>query len=134
MTCEVRSKMSEFDDRTFHFYAQPDGTIGWPNSADGDLLKIARKEIDELRELLVVLTARHGPGPWTHVWLLESSRSDYPMTAFDTEELALEALEATRVRLVKRWKDEVTEIDNGAFSVMDDLYTITSYLKTSRRE
>lgn len=53
MTCEVRSKMSEFDDRTFHFYAQLDGTIGWPNSAEGDLLKIARKEIDELRELLL---------------------------------------------------------------------------------
>jgi len=60
--------MSEFDDRTFHFYAQPDGTIGWPNSAEGDLLKIARKEIDELRELLlevggaVTLTR---PGPWS---------------------------------------------------------------------
>jgi hypothetical protein len=77
MTCEVRSKMSEFDDRTFHFYAQPDGTIGWPNSAEGDLLKIARKEIDELRELLLevggAVTARRGPGPWsdegTYMWV-----------------------------------------------------------------
>lgn len=58
------------------------------------------------------------------IWLLESSRSDYPMATFDTEELALEALEAARVRLVNRWKDEVTEIDNGAFMVRDGLYTI----------
>ena len=59
--------MSEFDDRTFHFYAsQPDGSIGWPNSAEGDLLKIARKEIDELRELLLevggAVTARRVSG------------------------------------------------------------------------
>ena len=69
------------------------------------------------------------------IWLLESSRSGYAMAAFETEELALEALKVTRDRLVERWKDlgseawllehKPTEIDNGAFSVMDDLtYTI----------
>ena len=66
------------------------------------------------------------------IWLLESSRSGYAMAAFETEELALEALKVTRDRLVERWKDlgseaghEPTEIDNGAFSVMDALtYTI----------
>ena len=79
------------------------------------------------------------------VWLLESSRSGYAMAAFETEELALEALKVTRDRLVERWKDlgseagstehiwkSVTEIDNGAFSVMDDLYTISSYSVKSR--
>ncbi len=60
----------------------------------------------------------------TFIWLLESSVSDYAMGTFATEELALEALEAVRVRLVNRWKDEVTEIHNGAFMVRDDLYTI----------
>ena len=41
--------MSEFDDRQQHFYGQTDGTTAWPNSAEGDLLKIARAEIDSLR-------------------------------------------------------------------------------------
>ena len=74
------------------------------------------------------------------VWLLESSKSGYAMAVFATEELALEALKAKRDRLVKKWQDlgseagstehvwkSVTEIDNGAFSVMDDTYTISSY-------
>lgn len=31
----------EFFDRVTHFYSQTDGTIKWPNSREGDLLKIA---------------------------------------------------------------------------------------------
>ena len=82
------------------------------------------------------------------VWLLESSRSGYAMAVFETEELALEELEAKRDRLVKRWKDlggeagstehiwkhEVTEIDNGSFSVMDDIYTIHRHTVQQRNQ
>lgn len=39
--------MSEFLDRVHHFYSRTDGTIAWPNSAEGDLLKIAYKEIKQ---------------------------------------------------------------------------------------
>ena len=31
-----------------HFYAQTDGTYSFPNSAEGDLLKQAKREIEEL--------------------------------------------------------------------------------------
>ncbi len=40
--------MSEFKDRAFHFYAQTSGGYAWPNSAEGDLLKIAMAEIEKL--------------------------------------------------------------------------------------
>ena len=40
--------MSEFKDRAFHFYAQIAGGYKWPNSAEGDLLKIAMAEIEKL--------------------------------------------------------------------------------------
>ena len=82
------------------------------------------------------------------VWLLESSRSGYARAVFETEELALEALKAKRDRLVKKWQDlgseagstehiwkhEVTEIDNGAFSVMDDIYTIHRHTVQQRNQ
>jgi hypothetical protein len=35
----------EILDRMNHFYLQTDGTYKWPNSAEGDLLKMAHKLI-----------------------------------------------------------------------------------------
>jgi len=35
-----------------YFYARTDGTYAFPNSAEGDLLTQAKKEIEELRALL----------------------------------------------------------------------------------
>ena len=33
----------EINDRLFHFYAQTDGTFDFPNSAEGDLLKLVNE-------------------------------------------------------------------------------------------
>lgn len=44
--------MSEFLARARHFYGQTDGSYSWPNSCEGDLLKIASTEIAELRAQL----------------------------------------------------------------------------------
>ena len=33
----------EINDRLFHFYAKTDGTFDFPNSAEGDLLKLVNE-------------------------------------------------------------------------------------------
>ena len=47
--------MSEFKNRINHFYCQIDRTIKFPDSCEGDLLKIALSEIKELEAQLVEL-------------------------------------------------------------------------------
>jgi hypothetical protein len=41
---------SKFLSNLHYFYAQTDGTYAFPSSAEGDLLKQAKKEVEELRE------------------------------------------------------------------------------------
>jgi ABC-type ATPase involved in cell division len=41
--------MSEALDRMRYFYGQTDGSYSWPNSAEGDLLRICAREIETLR-------------------------------------------------------------------------------------
>ena len=43
--------MSESLDRIDYFYKQTDGTYNFPNSAEGDLLRIAQQEIRDLHVL-----------------------------------------------------------------------------------
>ena len=43
--------MSEFQDRLHHFYRQTDGTLKFPNSLEGDMLRIAEKEVARLETL-----------------------------------------------------------------------------------
>jgi hypothetical protein len=45
--------MSVFLKNIFHAYAQTDGTYDWPNSREGDMLKQAKNEIEELLDKLV---------------------------------------------------------------------------------
>lgn len=45
-------KDSAFLQGVHHAYAKTDGTYGWPNSRDGDLLREGMKEIAELRTQL----------------------------------------------------------------------------------
>jgi hypothetical protein len=52
--------MSEFKDRCHYFYANAGGTdtlYNWPNSAEGDLLKIGLREITDLEAALRSLIA-----------------------------------------------------------------------------
>lgn len=42
---EAKTAHSEFLDRCNHFYLQTDGSYDFPNSCEGDLLRIALKEI-----------------------------------------------------------------------------------------
>jgi hypothetical protein len=51
---QVPSGMAEsvFLANAHYFYARTDGTYAFPNSADGDLLKQAKREIEELRAAL----------------------------------------------------------------------------------
>jgi uncharacterized coiled-coil protein SlyX len=42
--------MSEFQKRCWHFYRNLKGGFNWPNSREGDLLKIGYKEIEELND------------------------------------------------------------------------------------
>lgn len=55
---EERDRMPDYNsDSPFlqgvdHSYLQTDGTYMWPNSREGDLLREAKKEIDELRKEL----------------------------------------------------------------------------------
>ena len=51
---------SEALDRMKYFYGQIDGTYKFPNSAEGDLLKICLKEIAELRERIKLLESDLG--------------------------------------------------------------------------
>lgn len=52
--------MSEFQDRVTHFYEQTDRSIKWPNSAEGDLLKIGYDEINAMRmAILMYMTYHH---------------------------------------------------------------------------
>jgi hypothetical protein len=44
--------MSVFLKNIFHAYAQTDGTYDWPNSREGDMLKQAKNEIEELLDKL----------------------------------------------------------------------------------
>ena len=43
------NKSSVFLSNLHHAYAQTDGTYAFPNSLEGDLLKQAKKEIEDLR-------------------------------------------------------------------------------------
>jgi len=64
--------LSVFQQAIHHAYAQTDGTYAWPNSREGDMLREAKKEIensitvqteDELRVLVELLCHSKGaPG------------------------------------------------------------------------
>lgn len=43
---------SVFLSNLHYFYSKTDGTYGFPNSSDGDLLKQAKKEIENMRDRL----------------------------------------------------------------------------------
>lgn len=47
---ETFNGKSEFINRVNYAYLQTDGTIKYPNSYDGDALKIGYREIEELHE------------------------------------------------------------------------------------
>lgn len=49
---------SEALDRMKYFYGMTDGNYRFPNSAEGDLLKICLKEIKELLERIELLEAQ----------------------------------------------------------------------------
>jgi len=54
---EHSSIFSEIEDRMNHFYRQTDGKMAFPNSAEGDLLKLVHKALETHS------TTRNGP--WT---------------------------------------------------------------------
>lgn len=43
---------SAFQQAVHHAYAQTDGTYAWPNSREGDMLREAKREIEQLRNTL----------------------------------------------------------------------------------
>lgn len=46
---------SVFLSNLFYFYAKTDGTYAFPNSSEGDLLKTAKKEIEEYEKEIAKL-------------------------------------------------------------------------------
>ena len=58
-------KRQEFLDRCTHFYLQTDGTYKWPNSCEGDLLKMAHKKFTEqLEEKMASIFNIYMLGTW----------------------------------------------------------------------
>lgn len=54
--------MSESLDRINYFYKQTDGTFNFPNSAEGDVLRIAQQEILDLHVMYRMLKRASGCG------------------------------------------------------------------------
>lgn len=54
--------MSESLDRINYFYKQTDGTFNFPNSAEGDLLRVAQQEILDLHVMYRMLISAAGCG------------------------------------------------------------------------
>lgn len=46
----IKDLRQEILDRMTHFYKQTDGTYKWPNSAEGDLLKMTYKYLTEEKD------------------------------------------------------------------------------------
>jgi len=89
----MKSK-SVFLSNLHYFYAQTDGSYAIPNSAEGDLLKTAKKEIEELME--------------EKQWLRETL-SDEAKNYFDMAQIRLPELLRENEKLREALKEISTE-------------------------
>ena len=121
----MKSK-SIFLSNLHYFYAQTDGTYAFPNSAEGDLLKTAKKEIEgletenyRLNQLLSGKNARRSMEEHISNEIVDGTYDPCP-TDFDYETDFHHKL-STLMKQVDKLRQENSELKSGIKSALDAL-------------